>query len=489
MAEQEKKILRRQLIAADTDSGRMKIQSIKEELYNASTNAVRFSVQMYSMKRLSEWTQKELEKVINEIKNKVFQNGIKQLMKGDIRGVDISNGRVWIDESLRNKALTRSIGKLEKQLPKVENEDSQDSKTTETDLDGYNQEPQDGETELEEIKKKLKNQKKDEYDALDTIRDCRNKYYAHDTGGDEKEIPSLEEWEPDAGDLVHWANLIVKYLAVIENRYDLYSQFDPDYKAALSDNEEVSKEAEVLRECMRGFNECRVFVQRLKLGLYANQTGAAFEFGGALYEKNDEEHDFSRLIEQMAKKWSTGMRYFAIVTNDDIPEMNVFFRECLSGTDDYVNLYLPDRNALREAYRENRPEADYIYFRMLYRLNPKMENFYWKGRYYTPRHFAYQILYPIRSAGSAKQLSDRLTDYENKLKGVDLQSWCEHRLLSNMYFKSKKDKERSELAQKLENAVGAFCRAAEESEKNRLYKFVTDSAEELYIKMYPNNSI
>ena len=305
---------------------------------------------------------------------------------------------------------------------------------------------------------------------LESLRVIRNTGYAHKTE-DEVDISLIGTWEPEAGPLYEWAKAILSYIGVIEKRYRICALFDEYYAA---------------REGKDKFDSCKVYVQRQIKELYVNHSNVVLEFAGELYDKEDDEYNFPRLIENMAVSWDTGIRYLTIVTNDDLPELNVFFKECLSGTRKYVDSYLMDRNELRAAVRKkDKGDADYIYFKLLYHLNPAMDKIYWKGREFTRETFAGQIIYKIIKVKNMFQLDGRLAGFEKYLDGIDVIRWSEHRLLSEVYFAAHDDVKGAKLARAVEDALIDFA-AAKGKGRNRIYKILIKASVYLYFYMTGN---
>ena len=216
----------------------------------------------------------------------------------------------------------------------------------------------------------LTKQHDSERESLENLRTLRNTVFAHKSE-DQQEISLIGSWEPEAGPLYQWASEILKYIKIIESRYKAYAWFDDFYAS---------------REGKDKFDGCKVYVQKQIKELYVNRSSIVFEFAGELYDKEDEEFNFKKLIENMAISWDTGIRYLTVVTNEDLPELNVFFKECLSGTNKYVDYYLIDRNALRDSCKKkDSKDVDYLYFKLLYHLNPSMEKIYWRDKAYTKK--------------------------------------------------------------------------------------------------------
>lgn len=561
----EKKTFTRQMYTSDSEVGKMKLQSVKENLYEATTKAVLYSIEMYTKMSLQEWVQTglllKLDKANNDLKREK-----EELEQGHIGMFDITNGCSVINDFVRKDALALSRNelqaKMEIQKSKVaeleekeaildsrkveletgatEDEEFQEDNFEEVndffveDNDGdYNtseeyseddfDEEDDGEEEddedeeseptppsevelftirissikdLEEIaniSEELKDEKaaiealikelnsltrngKDtlthqfdaEKESLENLRTLRNTVFAHKSE-DQQEISLIGSWEPEAGPLYQWASEILKYIKIIESRYKAYAWFDDFY---------ASKEGK------DKFDGCKVYVQKQIKELYVNRSSIVFEFAGELYDKEDEEFNFKKLIENMAISWDTGIRYLTVVTNEDLPELNVFFKECLSGTNKYVNFYLLDRNALRDSCKKkDSKDVDYLYFKLLYHLNPSMEKIYWRDRAYTKKEFARQVLYKFIKAKNMFQFDARLKDFEKYIDGIDVRKWSEQHLLSEVYFAGIEDSEGQALALEMENAITEFCRHSENKGCTQLYRRAIKASVQLYFYM------
>lgn len=562
----EKKIFTRQMYTADSEVGKMKLQSVKENLYEATTKAVLYSIEMYTKMSLQEWVQTglllKLDKVNNDLKREK-----EELEQGHIGMLDITNGCSVINDFVRKDALALSRSelqaKIELQKSKVaeleekeailnirkielETEAAEDEGFPEDSLeeandffdeddggdyyntpgepeedyeDGFDEEDDDEEEdeeseptplsevelftirislikdleEIANISEELKDEKaaiealikelnsltrngKDilthqfnaEKESLENLRTLRNIEFAH-KNEDRQEISYIGSWEPEAGPLYQWASEILKYIKIIESRYRAYAWFDDFY--ASKDGKDK-------------FDGCKVYVQKQIKELYVNRSSIVFEFAGELYDKEDEEFNFKKLIENMAISWDTGIRYLTVVTNEDLPELNVFFKECLSGTNKYVDFYLLDRNALRESCRKkDSKDVDYLYFKLLYHMNPSMEKIYWRDRAYTKKEFARQVLYKVIKVKNMFQFDARLKNFEKFIDGIDVRKWCEQHLLSEVYFAGIDDKEGRDLAREMENAIIEFCCHSENKGRTPLYRSAIKTSVQLYFYM------
>lgn len=562
----EKKIFTRQMYTADSEVGKMKLQSVKENLYEATTKAVLYSIEMYTKMSLQEWVRTGLLLKLNKANNDLKREK-EELEQGHIGMFDITNGCSVINDFVRKDALALSRNelqaKIEIQKSKVaeledkeaileqrkteleagSTEEEESSKEgfeevndffdedndgdyntqeeSEEDFDEYyeedfeEEEDEDDESkpvppsevelfiirislikdleELANISEELKEEKaaiealikelnlltrngKDtltyqfdaEKESLENLRTLRNTVFAHKSE-DQQEISLIGSWEPEAGPLYQWASEILKYIKIIESRYKTYSWFDDFY---------ASKEGK------DKFDGCKVYVQKQIKELYVNRSSIVFEFAGELYDKEDEEFNFKKLIENMAISWDTGIRYLTVVTNEDLPELNVFFKECLSGTNKYVDFYLLDRNALRDySKKKDSKDVDYLYFKLLYHLNPAMEKIYWRDRAYIKREFARQVLYKFIKIKNMFQFDARLKDFEKYIDGIDVRRWCEQHLLSEVYFAGIDDTEGQALALEMENAIIEFCRHNENKGRTPLYRRAIKASVQLYFYM------
>lgn len=557
----QKKSFTRQMYTADSEVGKMKLQSVKENLYEATTKAVLYSIEMYTKMTLQEWVQTGLLQKLNQANNNLKREK-EELEQGHIGMFDITNGCSVINDFVRKDALALSRNELqakieiqkkriieleekegiiEKRKSEIEaginveeeartedyeevedffndnNDGDYNSYGESNDEDYYDEDFEDededtkpalpSETELfitkiasikdpeeiENISEELKEEKdaieilikelnsltkngKDiltkqhdlERESLENLRTLRNTVFAHKSE-DQQEISLIGSWEPEAGPLYQWASEILKYIKIIESRYKVYAWFDDFYAS---------------REGKDKFDGCKVYVQKQIKELYVNRSSVVFEFAGELYDKEDEEFNFKKLIENMAISWDTGIRYLTVVTNEDLPELNVFFKECLSGTNKYVDYYLIDRNALRDSCKKkDSKDVDYLYFKCLYHLNPSMEKIYWRGRAYTKKEFARQVLYKFIKVKNMFQFDARLKDFEKYMDGIDVRRWCEQHLLSETYFGGIDDSTGQALALEMENAIIDFCHHSENKGRTPLYRRAIKASVQLYFYM------
>ncbi|MCR4673475.1 MAG: hypothetical protein K5675_00560 [Lachnospiraceae bacterium] len=530
----------RQMYANDSEVGRMKLQSVKENLYEATTKVVLYSIEMYTKKSLGEWARTDLLKKLDKANNNL-KRVQDELEQGHIGMFDITNGCSVLNDFVRKDTLAQSRNalshKIEQQESKLQDFDEElqllrkrknelesqseeelseeyeeiddffnedvdddygnfddfdeetenyDELEEETEDDDEDDEEEKASTQSSELElftirvysckshgeidslideitenkkaleiaisglKDLTKSKKDllskldieEKENLEKLRVLRNTGYAH-KNEDELDISQIGTWEPEAGPLYEWARAILNYIKTIEKRYRFYGLFDEYYAA---------------REGKDKFDGCKVYVQRQIKELYVNHSNIVLEFAGDLYDKEDEEFNFRKLIESMAINWDTGIRYLTVATNDDLPEWNLFFKECLSGTKKYVDCYLVDRNALREAVKKRDDiESDYIYFHLLYHLNPSMKKIYWKGKSFTKKEFAQKILYKIIKVKNRFQFDGRLEDFEKYLDGIDIKKWCDYHILSEVFFKAQDDDYGAKIAKNMEEEIVAFC--------------------------------
>lgn len=555
----EKRTFTRQMYTRDSEVGRMKLQSVKENLYEATTKVVLYSIEMYTKTDLTEWVQtgliSKLDKANNDLKRER-----EELEQGHIGLLDITNGCSVINDFVRKDALALSRNelqaKIELQKSKIaeikekerileirqqtleasddtdeeavaeeepeeinnffdENEYGERKTSNDSDEDEFDDDYEDEEgepkppTELElftvrvlankdleeiaNIAEELKDERtavenligelnaltrsgKDilthqfncERDSLENLRTLRNTVFAHKSE-DEQEISLIGSWEPEAGPLYLWASEILKYIKIIGERYRAYAWFDDFYAS---------------REGKDKFDGCKVYVQKQIKELYVNRSSIVFEFAGELYDKEDDEFNFRRLIENMAISWDTGIRYLTVVTNEDLPELNIFFKECLSGTNKYVDFYLMDRNALRDACKKkDSKEIDYIYFKLLYHLSPAMEKLYWRDRAYSKKEFARQVIYKFIKVKNMFQFDARLKEYEKYIDGIDIRKWSEQHLLSEVYFMGIDDQLGHDLAREMEDAVIDFCKHSDNKGRTPLYRRAIKASVQLYFYM------
>ncbi len=565
----EKKTFTRQMYTTDSEVGKMKLQSVKENLYEATTKAVLYSIEMYTKMSLQEWVRTELLRKLDKANNDLKREK-EELEQGHIGMFDITNGCSVINDFVRKDALALSRNdlqaKIELQKSKVaeleekeaiiekrkreieaggnddeelledkyeevneffdEDNDADYNSPEELDVndseeyyddDFEDEEEEDDEEEsepvlpseveiftirisaiknLEEIaniSEELKEEKavietlikelnlltksgrdtlthqfNSERESLENLRTLRNTVFAHKSE-DQQEISLVGSWEPEAGPLYQWASELLKYIKIIESRYKAYAWFDDFY---------ASKEGK------DKFDGCKVYVQKQIKELYVNRSSIVFEFAGELYDKEDEEFNFKKLIENMALSWDTGIRYLTVVTNEDLPELNIFFKECLSGTNKYVDCYLLDRNALRDSCKKKESkDVDYLYFRLLYHLNPTMEIIYWRDRAYTKKDYARQVLYKFIKVKNMFQFDARLKEFEKYIDGIDIRRWCEHHLLSEVYFVGNDDSTGQALAYEMENAIIDFCRHSDNRGRMQLYRRAIKASVQLYFYM------
>ena len=567
----EKKSFTRQMYTADSEVGKMKLQSVKENLYEATTKVVLYSIEMYTKVSLQEWVKTGLIQNFKDA-NKDLKREQVELEQGHIGMFDITNGCSVINGFVRKQALALSRQELdgkikiqqkkiaeleekesiiEKRKLEIEASGSEEEEIPSDDYEEVNdffdedndgdfnspEDSQDGESEdyydddfededfeededdeesepippsevelftikiasikdpeeIENISEELKEEKtaienlieeltsltrkgkdiltkqdESEKESLENLRKTRNTLFAHKSE-DEQEISLIGSWEPEAGPLYQWASEILKYIKIIESRYKVYAWFDDFYAS---------------REGKDKFDGCKVYVQKQIKELYVNRSSIVFEFAGELYDKEDEEFNFKKLIENMAISWDTGIRYLTVVTNEDLPEMNVFFKECLSGTNKYVDYYLIDRNALRDSCKKKESrDVDYLYFKFLYHLNPSMEKIYWRDRAYTKKEFARQVLYKFIKVKNMFQFDARLKEFEKYIDGIDVSRWCEQHLLSEIYFVGIDDPTGQSLALEMENAIIDFCRHSENKGRMPLYRSAIKASVQLYFYM------
>ena len=79
MINENKRTFMRQMYANDSEVGRMKLQSVKENLYEATTKVVQYSIEMYTKKDLGEWARTDLLKNLDKANDlKRVENELKQ---------------------------------------------------------------------------------------------------------------------------------------------------------------------------------------------------------------------------------------------------------------------------------------------------------------------------------------------------------------------------------------------------------------------------
>ena len=569
MEAMKKRSFARQMYTADSEVGKMKLQSVKENLYEATTKVVLYSIEMYTKMMLQDWVRTCLIQKLDKTNN-VLKRGREELEQGNIGMFDITNGCAVINDFVRKEALALSRNelqeKIELQKKKIteleEKECILEKRKMEIEVGGYEEEEaeiddykevndffydendddtlyedsQDEESEyysdtfedevydegsesekyesvpmseielftiritsiknpedIENISEELKEEKyaieilikelnsltkngndiltkqhDSERESLNNLRTLRNTVFAHKSE-DKQEISLIGSWEPEAGPLYQWATEILTYIKIIESRYKAYAWFDDFYAS---------------REGKDKFDGCKVYVQKQIKELYVNRSSIILEFDGELYDKEDEELNFKKLIESMAISWDTGIRYLTVVTNEDMPELNVFFKECLSGTNKYVDYYLIYRNELRDSYNiNNSKDVDYLYFKLLYHLNPSMEKIYWRDRAYTKKEFARQVLYKFIKVKNMFQFDARLKNFEKYIDGIDVKKWCEHHLLSEIYFAGIDDLIGQAIALEMENAIVDFSNHSENKGRLPLYRRAIKASVQLYFHM------
>ena len=284
----------------------------------------------------------------------------------------------------------------------------------------------------------------EEWKAIDNLRTDKNDKWSHDNPiNSDDSIEAFQEWKPNAMMLAKWAEDIMNCLAVVDKHYSVYSQFDSYF----SKNTNKDK-----------FDHHKIEVQRQIENLFSKNSNIILEFNGKLYEKYNENRDFDRLVTDMAENWEVGKKYLTIISHEDMPELNEFFKDCLSGTNKYLD-FVEARNQIRSAYkRKNTSEEDLSYFKMLYKLVPDLNVIYWKGTSYTEEEFAKRILHRYIRSSSRNSIDTVLRTFEHNGTdlGINLYEWSENRLLSDVYFKGKGDKRGQKLARDVENAVIAL---------------------------------
>ena len=100
----EKKSFTRQMYTADSEVGKMKLQSVKENLYEATTKVVLYSIEMYTKVSLQEWVKTGLIQNFKDA-NKDLKREQVELEQGHIGMFDITNGCSVINGFVRKLAL------------------------------------------------------------------------------------------------------------------------------------------------------------------------------------------------------------------------------------------------------------------------------------------------------------------------------------------------------------------------------------------------
>ena len=100
----DKRFLARQMYTNDSEVGRMKLQSVKENLYEATTKVVWYSIEMYTKKELREWVQTDLFQYKDNFNNDLKREA-EELKKGHIGSIDITNGCLVINDFIRKNTL------------------------------------------------------------------------------------------------------------------------------------------------------------------------------------------------------------------------------------------------------------------------------------------------------------------------------------------------------------------------------------------------
>ena len=101
----EKKTFTRQMYTTDSEVGKMKLQSIKENLYEATTKAVLYSIEMYTKMSLREWIQTGLLLKLDKA-NSNLKRQKEELEQGHIGMFDITNGCSVLNDFVRKDALS-----------------------------------------------------------------------------------------------------------------------------------------------------------------------------------------------------------------------------------------------------------------------------------------------------------------------------------------------------------------------------------------------
>lgn len=87
----EKKKFARQMYTNDSEIGKTKLQSVKENLYEATTKVILYSIEMYTKMDLTEWVQiKKVQTKLAKV-NKDLQRESDEFEQGHISMFDITN--------------------------------------------------------------------------------------------------------------------------------------------------------------------------------------------------------------------------------------------------------------------------------------------------------------------------------------------------------------------------------------------------------------
>ena len=112
----EKKKFARQMYTNDSEIGKMKLQSVKENLYEATTKVILYSIEMYTKMDLTEWVQiKKVQTKLAKV-TKDLERKSDEFDKGHISMFDITNACAVINDFVRKDALTISRRELEAKI-------------------------------------------------------------------------------------------------------------------------------------------------------------------------------------------------------------------------------------------------------------------------------------------------------------------------------------------------------------------------------------
>ena len=115
METSEKKIFTRQMYTRDSEVGKMKLQSVKENLYEATTKVVLYSIEMYTKKSITEWVRSDLILKLDKA-NKDLNRSRDELEQGHIGMMDITNGCSVINDFVRNDSLVSARNELQAKI-------------------------------------------------------------------------------------------------------------------------------------------------------------------------------------------------------------------------------------------------------------------------------------------------------------------------------------------------------------------------------------
>ena len=263
-----------QINNVSAEEKRIRLQCIKEDLIEATTKVLWYSIEMYTKRNFIEWVKSadgllgladELDELGDILKAK---SGV--LKKGNYEILDITNSLFVINKCVKDNAYKVTLNALREEIElekskkdKIEKEiehikQKLREKKEEKDILNKKEKEEDKKKlekrldVLENAKNDLSRQKKNEERRLDSLREFRNDEYAHNVVV-EKDISQLGSWVVEISSLYTWIRAIERYLDAIDVRYVLYQKFDEFYKS-VDGNNRVKNE----------FDACRNFVERQK---------------------------------------------------------------------------------------------------------------------------------------------------------------------------------------------------------------------------------